>query len=70
MHGNVDEWCWDWYGGYASDAQTDPKGAVTGSYRVRRGGSWLYVGQYLRSASRSYNPSGGSSNIGFRLVRG
>jgi formylglycine-generating enzyme required for sulfatase activity len=70
MHGNVDEWCWDWYGSYASGAQTDPVGAVSGNNRVRRGGSWDNFGQHLRSACRGYyNPGYRVSVIGFRLVR-
>jgi formylglycine-generating enzyme required for sulfatase activity len=50
MHGNVWEWCWDWYGAYPSGAQSDPAGPVSGSYRVCRGGSWSNYGRYLRSA--------------------
>jgi formylglycine-generating enzyme required for sulfatase activity len=70
MHGNVSEWCWDWYGSYASGAQTDPVGAVSGYGRVRRGGSRSGYGQNLRSAFRYYNyPINWYSSIGFRLVR-
>ena len=39
MHGNVTEWCWDWFGAYSTANQTDPVGASSGSFRVRRGGS-------------------------------
>jgi formylglycine-generating enzyme required for sulfatase activity len=70
MHGNVWEWCWDRYGDYASGAQTDPGGAVTGSYRVLRGGSWDFDGQHLRSGFRNFdNPSSRFDSLGFRLVR-
>jgi formylglycine-generating enzyme required for sulfatase activity len=69
MHGNVYEWCWDWLEVYSSNAQTDPRGASSGSRRVVRGGSWGYSAQNLRSASRgSYAPSVRLSHLGFRLV--
>jgi formylglycine-generating enzyme required for sulfatase activity len=70
MHGNVLEWCWDWYGSYSSGAQTDPVGASSGSSRVGRGGGWGYYGQSLRSAYRfSDYPSLRDFFIGFRIIR-
>jgi formylglycine-generating enzyme required for sulfatase activity len=70
MHGNVCEWCWDWYGDYTDGAQSNPDGAVSGADRVARGGSWLDYGRLLRSANRSGStPSYRDYNLGFRLVR-
>jgi len=70
MHGNVQEWCWDWYGNYSSGSQTDPMGASSGSYRMLRGGGWNYYARSLRSTNRNYTiPDSGSHNYGFRLVR-
>jgi formylglycine-generating enzyme required for sulfatase activity len=70
MHGNVLEWCWDWYASYPAVAQNDPVGASSGFLRVPRGGSYLDSAQDTRSASRSLiAPFNRLKDQGFRLVR-
>ena len=81
MAGNVDEWCWDWYGGsYYSDqtAGSNPQGPTTGTYRVLRGGSWFSSSPAeMRCAIRWNNyygygapPTTSIDVYGFRCVRG
>ena len=71
VHGNVYEWCWDWYvSSYPVGTETDYAGAETGSYRVARGGNWGIVAQYCRSADRgSYTPGYRINFLGARFLR-
>ena len=69
MHGNVLEWCLDWYGEYTTDNQANFIGADNGNYRVLRGGCWSLSSKYCRSAHRSdREPLYRFCNIGFRIV--
>ena len=67
--GNVWEWCHDWHGTYPSSSVTDPA-ETSGTYRVYRGGSWIYGAGSARAAYRYYGlPGYRLSSIGFRPVR-
>ena len=69
MSGNVWEWCQDWHGSYVSSSLTNPAGAVSGSNRVYRGGSWCSLAGNCRSSCRECDTLGYCYiNLGFRLV--
>jgi formylglycine-generating enzyme required for sulfatase activity len=70
MLGNVWEWTSDWYGDYTSAAQTNPEGALTGTARALRGGSWYVYTNRTRSSSRSQGtPDSSYHDIGFRVAK-
>jgi len=70
MHGNVFEWCQDWYGEYTQTPKVDAVGPESGQGRVLRGGSWNYPADYCRSSFRyGVLPALRLGNFGFRVAR-
>ncbi len=70
MHGNVEEWCSDYYGAYPTTPQTNPTGSTKVGYCVIRGGTFADDARNCRAANRSYDSPGQLSNwhLGFRIV--
>ncbi|MFP4473958.1 MAG: SUMF1/EgtB/PvdO family nonheme iron enzyme [Desulfatibacillaceae bacterium] len=69
MHGNVYEWCSDWYGQYSEYPAEDPEGPLSGTARVNRGGAWDSYWKDCRSANRADDPPGAKENdLGFRVA--
>lgn len=70
MHGNVNEWCWDYYGAYDGSNAVEPIGPMIGTRHVYRGGGWNDFGKNMRSAYRAAGQSDLiAANLGVRLVR-
>ena len=69
MAGNAAEWCEDWYAAYASTAQTNPRGPLSGTLRCARGGSWYQSTEICRASNRlAMNPVEATHEVGFRVV--
>jgi formylglycine-generating enzyme required for sulfatase activity len=69
LHGNVWEWCQDWFGEYPKEPRTDPTGPPAGKFKVFRGGGWSHAAKFARISSRfMMSPSNGIDFVGFRVA--
>jgi len=72
MHGNVSEWCLDWYGEYPSGRLVDPLGPALGEYRVNRGGNFrvsTFISRTGASVRSAVSPWTYAIILGFRVIR-
>lgn len=70
MHGNVSEWCFDYYGSYGKGKKNNPAGPKKGTLRVNRGGGYNDYAKHCRLAYRSVaDPDSADQNLGFRIAR-
>jgi formylglycine-generating enzyme required for sulfatase activity len=70
MHGNVYEWCQDWFGPYPRGPVADYRGPEEGEAKIMRGGAWFYLAAHCRSSHRRYHvPHFRNNYLGFRLAK-
>ena len=70
MHGNIWEWCWDWWAPFEASTLVDPHGPLAGTHKAERGGCWEVGPEMCRQAYRHYvEPDQKRSYLGFRIAR-